>query len=379
MSVTAATFAGGPVADRLAGSPAAGRLGRYVASRILGWVVGLFVACLALVFLVDAIEMLRRTGDLEDATAFDALSISALRLPWLGEQLMPFAVLLGAIVALLGLSRRLELVVARAAGMSVWGFLRLAALGVFLLGALATGVYNPVSAELKTRADAMEAKLFSAFRPASSSLWLRQEGRDGQSILRAAGVGEGGQRLIRPTFYVLDRDGHFVERVEAEVAELRRGYWRAREAWISSAAREPYQAATYVVTTSLTAEDVREALAEGLTSSFWTLPASIARARSAGLPAYDQRQDWHAMIARPLLLVGMLLIAASVSLGLARSGGVGQTVIGGIAAGFGFYIVDKLCADFGSAGLIFPALAAWVPPLVGTMLACWFLLKREDG
>ncbi len=360
-------------------SRTAGRLGRYIAARVVGWTLGLFAACMALIFLVDAIEMLRRTGDLDDATPLDALTVSVLRLPWLGEQLLPFAVLFGSIVALLGLSRRLELVVARASGMSVWGFLRLSIVCIFAIGIISVAVYNPVSASLKTRADALEAKIFSAFRPAAASLWLRQEGADGQSIVRAAGVDEGGRRLIRPTFYVLDRQGRFIERVEASVADLRRGRWRARDAWVSSAAAEARQVSTYIVTTSLTAEDVTEALADGLTASFWSLPASIDRSRAAGLPAYAQRLDWHAMLARPILLVAMLLIAACVSLGLARSGGIAQTVVSGVVAGFGLYIVTKLCADFGSAGLIYPALAAWVPPLVGVLLGAWVLLRREDG
>ena len=85
------------------------------------------------------------------------------------------------------------------------------------------------------------------------------------------------------------------------------------------------------------------------------------------------------MMARPFLLVGMLLIAACVSLGLARAGGIAQTVVGGIAAGFGFYVVTKLCADLGSAGLIYPAFSAWVPPVTGIFMAAWFLLRREDG
>ena len=46
----------------------------------------------------------------------------SIRVPFLTERIMPFAVLVGAMSCYLNLSRRLELVVARAAGMSAWQF-----------------------------------------------------------------------------------------------------------------------------------------------------------------------------------------------------------------------------------------------------------------
>ena len=47
---------------------------------------------------------------------------SFFRVPQLTERLLPFSVLVGAMACYLALSRRNELVVARAAGMSAWQF-----------------------------------------------------------------------------------------------------------------------------------------------------------------------------------------------------------------------------------------------------------------
>ena len=44
-------------------------------------------------------------------------------MPFITERVMPFAVLVGAMFCYLNLSRRLELVVARAAGISAWQFI----------------------------------------------------------------------------------------------------------------------------------------------------------------------------------------------------------------------------------------------------------------
>jgi lipopolysaccharide export system permease protein len=48
----------------------------------------------------------------------------------------------------LGLSRRLELIIARAAGISAWQFVAPAVVVAFLFGVVATIIYNPVAAAL---------------------------------------------------------------------------------------------------------------------------------------------------------------------------------------------------------------------------------------
>ena len=96
------------------------------------------------------------------------------------------------------LSRKLELVVARAAGVSVWQFLVAAPLIVLLLGVFATTVYNPVSASLKQRAAPDRDRACSAARAASRhELWIRQRSLDGQAIIRAERSSDGGTRALR--------------------------------------------------------------------------------------------------------------------------------------------------------------------------------------
>ena len=60
-------------------------------------------------------------------------------------------VLIAAMACYLNLSRRNELVIARSAGMSAWQFITPALLVAFMLGIIATTLYNPVSATLQER------------------------------------------------------------------------------------------------------------------------------------------------------------------------------------------------------------------------------------
>src|SRR5258708_39193216 len=109
--------------------------------------------------------------------------LSLLRVPTVVEQALPFAVLFGAMTAFLNFPRKLELVVARAAGVSVWQFLGPPLVVVGLIGIVSVMVYNPVSAMLKEHGDVVEAAIFGKAgrrEPSSGSLWIRQNSMDGQ-------------------------------------------------------------------------------------------------------------------------------------------------------------------------------------------------------
>ena len=61
-------------------------------------------------------------------------ALSFLRTPTFAEQALPFAVLFGSMIAFLNLSRKMELIVARAAGVSVWQFLTPPVVVIVLIG-----------------------------------------------------------------------------------------------------------------------------------------------------------------------------------------------------------------------------------------------------
>src|ERR671921_28512 len=151
-------------------------LGRYLAWQFIKSILAVFGTVCALVFLLDFIELMRRAGDAEGATPGVLAQLASFRTPAITEQVFPFAVLFGSMTALLQLSRKLELVVARSAGVSAWQFLQPGILVAALLGVGSVLLYNPLSAYLKQQASEQEAHLFARSNRGSAGkeLWLRQ-------------------------------------------------------------------------------------------------------------------------------------------------------------------------------------------------------------
>ena len=116
----------------------AGTLSRYFAMRFVASVVGSFIGVIALAAMIDYVELMRRGADWPNATAWLLAKISMYRVLQLTERILPFTVLVGAMSCYLTLSRRHELVVARAAGVSAWQFVAPAVVAAFLVGTVAT-------------------------------------------------------------------------------------------------------------------------------------------------------------------------------------------------------------------------------------------------
>src|ERR1700722_4051481 len=116
---------------------------RYFAGRFFVSVVAVLAGVFVLVLFLDYIDLMRRASDAPKAQASMLVLVSFFRVPQIMERLMPFSVLIGAMVCYFSLSRRMELVVARGAGMSVWQIIAPAMLVSLFLGIIGTVAYNP--------------------------------------------------------------------------------------------------------------------------------------------------------------------------------------------------------------------------------------------
>ena len=76
-----------------------GTLARYFGMRFISAALMVFVGVFALVALVDYMDIMRRSAGEANATALIAAQISLFRVPQITERVMPFAVLVGAMLA----------------------------------------------------------------------------------------------------------------------------------------------------------------------------------------------------------------------------------------------------------------------------------------
>jgi lipopolysaccharide export system permease protein len=358
-------------------------LRRYVAKRFLVSIVGAFVVCACLIFMIDMIELLRMSRRAKDLSLTMLLWMGLLRLPAFSELLLAFAVLVGSIGALLSLNRRSELTVMRSAGMSVWQFLRPGLVVTLFLGVMAVTVYNPVAASARAEAEQLIAEVLGAeaglLAGSGEKSWLRQDGADGQSVMNAQASSNQGLSLAGLIAFQFDPAGHFLERIDAERAVLQDGFWELHRATVSRPLKEPEFFNTYSVSTHLDRARVGDAFGSEIAISFWQLPDLIEVSEKAGLSASKYRMQYALLVSRPGLMLAMVVLAATVSLRSFRGGGIQTMVLTGMVGGIGFFLLAEVSRQVGAAGYLSPALAVGVPISIALLVSLTVLLHQEDG
>ena len=364
-------------------------LSLYIARHFMLAVLSMLAALGGLVALFDFIELLRRAATKPDATFALVVKIAGLRLPFVTMQILPFAVLLGGIVAFWRLTRSSELIVARASGVSAWGFLAAPVACALLLGCVATGIVSPLSSAMLARAEVLDnTYLRTGGGPmalAGGQLWLRQADRalepGGVLILHGREVKLRDETLTAQDVSVfrLDSQDRLLMRIEAASATLGDGQWSLVDARTIRPDQLPVVVGAMALPTTLTVGRVQESFASPDTLSVWTLPGFIELLERSGFSAIRHRLHLQELLALPLLAGTMVLVAAGFSMRATRRGGVTQMIASGVAAGFALFVVSKVAAEFGQSGALPAELAAWAPAGAGLMLAVSLLLHLEDG
>lgn len=357
----------------------------YIGWQFLVSFMAIFIVLLSLIFLIDSIELLRRAASKPDIGFALIMEMAALKLPHMGQQLFPFAVLFGAMAAFWRLTRNHELVVSRAAGVSAWQFMLPVLLLGLVLGVLKVTVFNPLSSVTLSRFERVEAAAFkgqtSILALSDSGLWLRQSNAEGQSVIYAKNVLQQGSEveLGAVNVFVYEGADKFVRRIDSDSAKLDDGFWHMRKVWTHTP-DEPSQFSEELwLETDLTLISIQDNFAPPETMSFWDLPDFIKTLEKAGFSATRHRLHWHTLLATPLLMFAMVLIAATFTLRQSRRGSTVFVVAGGVLTGFLLYFVSDVVFALGLSDSIPVTLAAWTPSCVTTLLGLAMLLHLEDG
>ena len=359
-------------------------LSTYIGRQFVFWVLGTFAAIMAIVFLLDLIELLRRVSGKDGAHFGVLVEMAALKLPNMGQQILPFAVLFGSMLAFTRLTRTNELVVARAAGISVWQFLMPEIAVALLLGALKVGVVNPISSVMTARFNVLEDTILrnrvdSFMTVGQGGLWIRERTESGQHVVNALAARQNDAELANVLVIRFGHNDEFLERIDARTARLGAGYWELHDTVVTSVKGRPDQRGSIRIPTRLTIQNIQDSFASPETMSFWELPGFIRILENAGFSAVKHRLYWHALLASPLLLIAMVLIAATFSLRLTRRGGTLLWASSGLFTGFLLYFMSDIVFALGLSARIPEVLAAWTPATVTMLLGLTSLLHLEDG
>lgn len=355
---------------------------RYISRNFMYYVVLAAVLLLGVTYIVNTVELMRRTASMHNVSLGVILQMAALSLPHIGQRVMPFAVLFGAIYTCWKLNKTHELIVIRASGISAWQFLFPMIASALAFGLFATAVINPLSSFFIQKYEQMErthlnskSSMVAVLR---TGIWLRQPVDDGYALLHASAFDPKEWQMSDVIVLFFDKNDGFLRRIDSPEAYLREGHWEIRDALVNDKAgttRRPVEK----VSTELNARKIEESFASPDTISFWKIPEYIQIMEDTGFPATRLTMQFQSLLAQPLFFMAMVILAATFSLRPPRIGGTGVLIALGVAIGFFVFFMESMLNAFGISQKIPAYLAAWTPAVVSLLLGTTALLHLEDG
>ncbi|PZQ45223.1 MAG: LPS export ABC transporter permease LptG [Micavibrio aeruginosavorus] len=357
-------------------------LSRYLARVYTASFLQLLGILLGIVYLFETVELLRRAAKFENVPFTLVLEMGLLKLPEIGQIILPFAVLFSALYTFWFLVRRHELVIVRAAGLSVWQFLGPIVGVSLLIGIFHMAVINPIGALLIARYQALEVAYLQAKENTVSigeqGLWLRQKTDDGGFILHAERVKMPEWRLTGVTVFFFTKDGDFIKRTDAQTAVLSSGNWTFYNV-TTNAGGQPVMTGSEALATNLTVNEIEESFSTPEQTPFWSLPGYIKTMEATGFDSKKLRIHFQTLLAQPLLFAAMVILAATVSLRMTRFQPTALMIGGGVVIGFMVFFASSFLKALGASDQIPVILAAWFPPLIALSLGVSVILTTEDG
>ncbi len=357
----------------------------YLIRQFLGWFLFVFFLFIAIILVVDLIELIRRGSGKENIPFSVLFRMAVFKLPLAVQKTLPFAILFGGMLSFWRLNRTSELIALRASGVSVWHFVLPIVFAAAVLGVVKITIIDPLGTILITRYEQLENQHLKGqtrlMTTSTAGVWLRQSVNDRQTVVHAkSSTVQNGTLVLKEAMVLLyGPENRFYGRIDSPTATLKSKLWHLKDAVITLRGEPPTLKPVYKVPTSLTLQSIQESFSSPRTISFWELPRFIETFESMGFSALGHRLHWHSLLADPILYCAMILIAAVFSLRHNRRTGILLAVTGGIAAGIILFFVSDLVLALAHSTNVPPLLAAWAPALATTFLGITVLLHLEDG
>ena len=357
-----------------------GSFTRYVGRLFIIRFAGLL---LFFVIVLQMLDLLNRSEAINAATGAGAESIAryiSLRAPQIASQFTPFAALLAIVVTLSSLNLSSEIVVMRAAGMSIHRVLRPIGAACLLIAAAHFIFHESVVVDAAAELEYWEANDYEVGlkHDATTRTNLRLQLEDEIVSAGSAARTDEGVSLSNVVIYDLDAAGLARTVIEARAAVYGEGGWRLIDARQPSLERPAAPVASMPWTTSLDPETLFARSLNPDRAGMATLIRQIGQLNREGADTDAATTSLLSRFSKPMATLLMPLLGAIAGFGVSRQGNQLVRASAGAALGFVYFVAENLMLAIGKLGAAPPMLGAFFPFALFLVVGFAILLAMEN-
>ncbi len=335
------------------------------------------------VIVLQMLDLLNRSEAINAAAGAGTESIVryvSLRAPQIASQFAPFAALLAIVVTLSSLNLSSEIVVMRAAGMSIHRVLR--PIGAACLAvALAHFIFHEtVVVDAAAELEYWEANKFEVGLKHDASTRTNLRLHLDQEIVSAASAARTseGVRLSNVVIYDLDAGGLAQSVIEARAALFGADGWRLIDARAPGPDRAGKLVASMPWATTLNPETLFALSLNPDRAGMATLARQIGQLSRDGADTGAATTTLLSRFSKPMATLVMPLLGAIAGFGVGRQGNQLVRAAAGGALGFLYFVAENLMLAIGKLGAVPPMLGAFFPFALFLVVGFAILLSMEN-
>ena len=353
-----------------------GTLGRHLVTSVALALLPVLFLLLALFGFLSLAEELEDVGE-GNFEALDAITVVGLSLPNLVLDLLPVALLLGALVGLGGLASNSEIIAARAAGRSPVQLLMPPLLFGLLLALLFLLVGEFLVPAAERQAGQLRAKALTDFSVAESKIWTRTD----EQIVKIGQHATDGM-LGDIEIFAYDEKGLVSVRQAKSAEVIDSDHWRLEDVLVllqTPGGATQNQLPVEFWPISLPQDKLAVLAIPPESLSMQDLRSRILRSLSNDLDVHGLRVMMWQRLSLPLAAMAMILLALPFVLGSTRVLSAGERITYGVLAGLTCYLAEQFCAHLAIIARLNPVVMAIVPELVVVGIVGQWLYRANSS
>ena len=321
--------------------------------------------CLGLI--MNLFEEINFFKDL-DVGIFLPLILTALKVPSLLHTMLPFIILVGGIWFFRKIKKSDEVTAMKISGMSNFSVILIPGIISIIIGMLFVALINPVTSISLEKYEAIKGtyekdKDYLA-AITKNAIWIKEIKNKKNNIIQASNLNE--ENLVNLTIYQFDLEYNFLQRIEADSANIFSEKWMLKNVNIldedGNFVSENLEEIIYESTYNL--EKIKTLYTNLDTISFWNIAGEIKLLKERGYSTKEMETKLHRSLSFPFFLLSMVFLSGVFTLGTKFKENNLTYIFVTIVSCILVYFFNDFSAALGKTERLSVEIAVWMPVLI---------------
>ncbi len=361
-----------------------GLLFRYFAKQHLAWTSLAVFSLTVIVSIIQTVELIRRVGVLKNNQKdVNFFILSLMNLPTVIDVVLPFAILSGSMLCFHSYNKTNEFVITRGMGTSIWSALSPALTSAFCVGLFFVMAINPIGSFTAKQYDKQMVAIFGTddrnLSVTAEGIWLRDRQKERQLIIHGDALDAENVSIINPVVYLFEDPNGLKARLRGSEMLLTDAGWMIENTFIWENDGSSRDLGTMMLSTNIGTLDIERSTEPPHTIPVYTLQSFIQMLKSSGLPAVNHSIHFHQLLALPLLMVGVTMLAARFTLSNVNRSTRMHLFTRGVLIATGIFVYGYLLQVLGSSYRVPPVIAGWAPAITILLTGATLLARLDES